>query len=500
MLKKLLKIENVTIAGCVLMTTLASGFERRPIQVLIDQPPLTLDPRFAVDASSQRLIPLIFRGLVSLNADLKPVGDAAQRFYWKGKSLVFELNPGAITPQQWLECAESTRQWPAGAIASAIPHWKGSRLEEPNKLVLEFAHPDPYAIHNLVLLRFFKEEGHICPSGERSKVSALEQTGDYRARPLQDSSSAYDLHRGVRLVPVEKSKPEIRLRYASDDSAKIAALLRGDADAALSSIAISKTEWLRTHAAEDFTLVDRPGVSLTYVAFNLQDPVLKDKGLRQKLAAAIPARAFHEARYKQYAGFTLSLIPPFLEESAQGLAAPPLNTEILEPRLALTLKVGPYRDTIELARVIQEAWRPLGVDLKIEVIEAAVLLTQLRTGKFQMSLSRWVGITDGSILYRTLRTGQKLNRARYSNPQVDGWLDEAVTTLDLTRRQALLAQVQRRMLVDLPYFPLFTWTQTLVLRRKAFEGAAPQTGDLSRSGAYSSLTRLVSIPMGEGVD
>ena len=66
-------------------------------------------------------------------------------------------------------------------------------------------------------------------------------------------------------------------------------------------------------------------------------------------------------------------------------------------------------------------------------------------------------------------------------------LDQAISEMDLTKRTALMRQVQQRMAEALPYFPLWYWNTALIMR-KGLTGLEP--GQLSLSGALGPLARL----------
>ncbi len=107
------------------------------------------------------------------------------------------------------------------------------------------------------------------------------------------------------------------------------------------------------------------------------------------------------------------------------------------------------------AIVIQEQLRAVGIYPEIQVMEAQSFLAKLRSdaGMPMYILSRGQDATPDRVLYNWFHTKgiPADNWANISIPEVDRWLDEAVTTLDAGKRRDLFFKVQRRI-VDEAYY------------------------------------------------
>jgi peptide/nickel transport system substrate-binding protein len=162
-------------------------------------------------------------------------------------------------------------------------------------------------------------------------------------------------------------------------------------------------------------------------------------------------------------------------------------------RFALKYRTTPNREGVETALLFQNQLERIGIRVEIDSVEQAVFLSAIREGRYQLYSSRWIGASDGSLLYRILRSGQPDNRVGYADAEVDAWLDQAAGELALEPRRALLRKVQAKISLDLPYFPLWYWNNTLVARRgdPDFDRIRPE--DLSLSGALDPLFRKLGI-------
>src|SRR5450432_2046962 len=91
-------LSHILVAGVVLLA-LGCGrhVEQAPgsVTFLIESNPANLDPRFATDAQSQRIVGLLFSGLVERNEQMNLRGDLAEN--WENPdplTYVFHLRPG----------------------------------------------------------------------------------------------------------------------------------------------------------------------------------------------------------------------------------------------------------------------------------------------------------------------------------------------------------------------------------------------------------------------
>lgn len=488
------------------------------LRVLIDPKPITLDPFRSADANSQKIGSLLFRGLTQIDADLEVRPDLAARwsvtpdgkaltFTWPTTAL-FDENSLQITPHDMKRCVESyLAPNSLSPHRGAFPAWESAQASATT-LTLRFKEPDPYALRNLSLLRFFRIKGIADPCRAPQPGAELITSGEYR---LLDPREAMNPPiQKLKLLARRPGAPDFEFHFISDETAKIAALLRGQIDIVYSALGIHKTRWLVREHSDQFAFYNRPGVALQYLAFSARDPRLADIRVRQALALATDRDLILRTRLRDYAQAVEGFVPPGIAEGAPlpHLASDPEQARALLAQagysaakpLVLEYRTTPSREGIELGQILQDQWSKVGVQLQLEVIEPAVFLRSLQKGRMGLYSSRWIGVSDGSILYRTLRTAQKLNRVGFSDPQLDTWLDSAMREPRPSVRAALLQKVQQRMREAMPYFPLWTWTQTLILRKSAFPRVAALGNDservvrlLSRSGALETVVRVADL-------
>src|SRR5918999_988550 len=99
--------------------------------------------------------------------------------------------------------------------------------------------------------------------------------------------------------------------------------------------------------------------------------------------------------------------------------------------------------TRQYAAVVQSQLKQVGIPCEIDQVEFNVMLEQQRKGQFQLTTGRWVGGNQDPIyLHDLFRTGAYQNRGRYSNPEVDKLLDEAINTFDRPKAKELYGRAQ----------------------------------------------------------
>lgn len=493
----------------------------RPVTWVMTDAPLTLNPRSTIDASGQRINALLFRGLTRLDSELRVQPDLAEA--WKvdasGKRWEFSIPSGikdhegqVIGATEWATCLENYRIGkPASHFRSAFPHWIGTAAiahaqSSLSKIVFNLKAPDPYFARNLSALRYFRVRGQpsLPPCAEPPSGAELVGSGAYRLEPWTLSPE-----KELTLVPSVSasadSRSSFRILIIRDEISRVLSMLRGEIDVAQNALSEAHAKWLVQKFPDRFELITRDSVTVSYLSFNLRDPDLSRLNVRRAIAMGLNRDEILREKFQSFFSPASSFLSPLLPESlsALGPRAPKtpfnrekaiqlLETEGFHPdakgiRLRLHYKCTPVREGMETALIFKNMLSKIGIELILDVVEPAVYLATIQKGAFQLYSNKWAGVSDGSILFRTLKTGQPLNRVGYTNPEVDRLLDQAMMELNEDQRRKGLLQVQIKMAEDLPYLPLWHWNTQVVINKK-LNGLAAK--DLSASGALEPLTHL----------
>jgi len=139
----------------------------------------------------------------------------------------------------------------------------------------------------------------------------------------------------------------------------------------------------------------------------------------------------------------------------------------------------------QYAGVIQNDLKAVGIPVDIQTAEQTTLLEELRRGNFQIAYSQWVGGNQDPIFYKDLFASSEIptqtraarNRSRYSNPEIDKLIDEAVTTFDREKGKDLYTKIQAIISRDVPVFPLWYQSNVVIARKNVQNIQVNASGD-----------------------
>ncbi len=232
----------------------------------------------------------------------------------------------------------------------------------------------------------------------------------------------------------------------------------------------------RHSARPHLQIATGPGARVDYLNFNVQDPALRDRRVRQAIAFAIDRPALIAALWRGHARLADTLLPPghWAAAPAADLAQYPhdvaraialLNAAGLKPdhdgiRLHLTLKTSTDETARLEAQAMQAELRQAGIALTLRSAEFGTFYSDITRGAFQMYLLRWIGSNEDPDIFHYAYATEMFppkgaNRGHYSNPRVDALLKDAGATISESLRRQDYIQIQQILSIDLPTLPLW---------------------------------------------
>src|ERR1044072_112003 len=134
--------------------------------------------------------------------------------------------------------------------------------------------------------------------------------------------------------------------------------------------------------------------------------------------------------------------------------------------------------TRQYASILQNQLKQVGIPCEIDQVEFNTLLDQQRKGQFQLTTGRWVGGNQDPIyLFDLFHTGAYQNRGRYSNPELDKVLEEAIGSFDRAKAKELYTRAQDIISREVPQLPLWYVDQMVVARKNVQNLTVPVDGD-----------------------
>jgi peptide/nickel transport system substrate-binding protein len=490
------------IAGC---SSNRGAEEPGTVNFLIESMPANLDPRIGTDAQSQHLDGLIFDSLLAHDAQMNIVADLAER--WEARdplTYVFHLRRGVkfhdgrpftsadvkFTFDSILDGTVKTPKRGAFRMVTSV--------EAPDDSTIVFHLREPYASF---LWNLTKPGVGIVPGGSGPEIAQHPiGTGPFEfVNMITDQeivlqrNPAYFGDAGE--APGLRGNVErVRFRIVPDALVRALELRKGSADVAINSLS---PDMVVTLAKERGIVADeQPGTTIAYVGFNLEDPILSHREVRQALAYATDRATLIKYLMRGQARAAASLLPPnhwACDLDVRQYDFDPARAEHLLDAAGFKRGAGGVRfrlefktSTEEYSRLLSEAiadqWQRVGVAVELRPLEFATFYADLQRGSFQVSAQRWVGGNNDPDIFESVFSSRKIppngsNRGHYRNPKLDTLIDQARMEVDREKRKALLWEIQKIVAEDEPYINLWYPDNVCVHRERLTNIVIPPAGD-----------------------
>ncbi|MBM3547897.1 MAG: ABC transporter substrate-binding protein [Alphaproteobacteria bacterium] len=466
----------------------------------------SLDPHFHALAPNNSIAQHVFNNLVEQDENQKLIQGLAVSWSARGDDKwIIKLRPGvkftdgsdftaedvvaSIKRIAWVPNSPSAFTIYTKAIKEAV-------IVDP--LTLELRTDGPYPLMPNDLSNFFiiSKKSVEAPTEDFNRLTAAIGTGPYKYS---------DYARGDRIV-LERNegywdtKPEwkkVTFRLITNPAARVAALLAGDVqmieavptadieklkrnpNLSLAQAASNRLIYLHMDHQRDTTpfFTDKAGKPLA------KNP-LKDLRVRQALSKAINRDGIVERVMEGVSVPAGQLLAESFFGTSKNLPPEKYDPDGAKKLLAdagypngfgVTLH-GPNDRYINDGRVIQtvaQMWSRIGVDAKVEAMPWATYAAKATNQEFSIFLVGWgSGTGETSSTLRSLlatfnrETGMgQANRGRYSNPELDKVLAEALRTVNSAKRGELLAQASEIGIRDVGVIPLHYEVSTWGLKK-----------------------------------
>lgn len=489
----------VLLAGC------GNPIEPNGIRMGLAGPPQNLDPRFATDATSSRVNRLLYRGLVDFDPEGRPVPALARwerldpdryRFTLGEAGRTFS-DGGRLTAQDvvatFASILDPATRSPHRPLLALITRMAALGTEQ---VEFELSRPDPLFPAYLTL--------GILPAARIAAGHPFERapvgSGSFRflAWPEQGRLVLERVADGERL----------ELQVVAEPSVRVMKLLRGEIDLLQNDLPPELFRWLQGRA--EVRVEARPGSNFSYLAFNLEDPHTAKLAVRRAVAQAIDRAAIIRYVFDGAAREAQALFPPdhwagapdlvphaYDPDRARALLAEAGYDETHPLRLVYKTSNDPFR--VRLATLIQAQLAQVGIRVVVQSYDWGTFYDDVKSGRFQMVSLSWVAVRTPDIFRHAFHSGSVppdgVNRGRYRSERVDAVLDDIAALEDLAPQVPQYRVLQRLLLEDLPYVPL--WYEDQRLAARAEIGGYR----LSAEGNYDGLQGVRRTPgeaRGEG--
>jgi len=470
----------------------ARGEDGKELVIAFDGSPTNLDPRVGTDTYSGRIWDMTSSGLIRLKPNGEFEGDIAER--WEtpdDRTIIFHLKPNAkfqdgrpITARDVKYTFDSTVD-PAFNSPKKSGYASVATFEAPDDktFVIKLKEPNAGIFDNLTYM--------LVPDGSKTENFAKTPvlSGAYKVAEFK-TDERLTLEAFPGWVNGAPKIPRVVVRIVPDATTRVLELRRGGINFAINSVPLDQVAQFKNDA--EFNVQTLPGGAYQYLAFNLRDPILKKKEVRQALAHAIDRNRIVKDLLLGYGSVTESMFPPGHWARAATLKTYDYNPEKAKQmldaaghrdpdgagpktRFRLNFRTSMDEEANQQAQMIQQMLREVGIDFQIQTSEFSTFMEDVKNGRFQVFSLRRSGISDPDF-YQTIFHSSSFapigqNRGYYNNPRVDQLIVQGRSTFDREKRKGTYQELQQILAEELPYISLYHRDNVAIMRKnvKGFE-------------------------------
>jgi peptide/nickel transport system substrate-binding protein len=453
--------------------------ERDALTMLVQSEPAHLDPRFPTDALSATLSRLVYGSLLDVDPDtlayrpslasaVRQVDETHIRATLRDDARFHDGTPvlasdvaatflGLLDPR----VGSSSRSIVTQTIADA----RALSARE-----VEFVLREPTGIASLILAQPIvravdAHRGELAsePGNERAFVGS----GPLRVTSL--ARNAWTFERAQR----DATKPH-RLRFLTVKDANTMALrlLHDRAD-----VAEVKPELFPVFMGrERFTVAHARGVACAYLPLRNDHRRLAQREVRRAIAHAIDRPSLVRGKFAGLATESTGILPPWhwaYEGDVARYAYDPQRARAMldaawpaseRANETLVFRCSNQRFVLTTAAAITEMLRAVGIRVDLRPSELAVLLADLRAGRYDLAMLQAPDVSEPHILWTLFASDARptaanpragLNRWRFSHPALDAAVEQGKRASDRELRRAHYARAQRILAEEIPVVPLW---------------------------------------------
>lgn len=423
----------------------------------------SLDPALCAWVAEQQIESTMFSSLVRFDGNMNIIPDLAQSWIIPNDlTYRFKLFPGIkfhdggdCTAEDVVFSLDRVRN-PATGSPNRDKYNEIEQVKAIDKLTVEIKTKRPFA----PLLSY------LCNARTGSQIvskKAVEKQGaDYGLKPIGTGPfKLLDWKPGEKLEFTKHPQYFIKgLPYLdtvteyliSEESAATNAILSGDIDL-VSTVLFSDVKALE--ATKGLKVMKEPGLNVRFFILNCQAKPFDDIYVRQAFAHSFDRKQLISAVIYGEGVEIQGVIPPALKWAYH----PNLKTQTFDPEKArellkkskyqksdlnftiLTWGAGWWKRWAEI--VAAQSSEVLGIQIRVESLEAGTVNTRNQKGDFTCSVWGWLGLVEpDEYAYENFHSKGSKNYTKYSNPKVDDLLEKARITMDRSARARYYNQAE----------------------------------------------------------
>lgn len=476
-----------TLGAALVVATAGMGFaQSKTLTVGLTADPSHLYPLAGEELSSNIMYYHLYDPLVSRSADLEfgpglaesweRVDDTTWRFTLR-EGVTFH-NGNAFTAADVVFSVDKARESIRPNLVANI-----ASVTAVDDLTVEFTTPQPYAVlpNDLAELLILDEE-YTTETGDQAMDLKPMGTGPYKLEEwIKEErlvlSAFADYWGGAPKIDT------VTFRPITNPATRTAALLTGEVDV-VQDLAVRDVDRVRNQSG--FEVVTRPSLLNVVLGMDTraESPTIDgpnpmvDQRVREAIARSIDVDAINQIVMNGLATPSAQYVPESHLGFVEGMnfrEMYPLDIDKAKELLAeagfpdgftMTLDAtnNRYVNDAQIAQALASMLARINVTLNLNIMPKSNFWGYIRVPSDNSSfiMSGWdVPSGDAGSMYaalfysRGVKDGYgQVNRSSYSNPELDALVDQADSTPDVEKRDAILQEATKILMADIPMIPL----------------------------------------------
>ena len=482
MTKRLRHVVPLLAAGAMMLglgltATPSALAQEKTLRVRFYDDPAGFDPANIFRTENENIAYNLFSGLTTYDGasgniipDVAESWESADNKRWVFKlrrNVKFHKGFGDVTSADVLYSYNRIRD-PATASPYASEFAGIDKIEAPDDftVVIELKAPDGNFLHTVANYH----------QGQIVSKKAIEAAGrQVRWQPVGTGPYYLDQIDVNSRIVLKRNKDYFRgpapietiiFQIIKDEATATIALRKGEVDLVMRS---ARQENLETLAKEGFVMNRVSDYAPSLRVFNPNNKALADVRVRRAIAHALDYEAINKATAPMLQNSTASILMPWMSGYTPDVPRYPYNPELAKKLLAEAgyPKGFTFKNLSTSAQGVTEFQQfeidylsQVGIKMEMELVDTPTFNQRRNNGDFDSTSRLLPAVNPDMVLFSYLHPDniapKGLNGARYNNPKVTELLDQVRGILDPKKRQETYAEIQKIVMADLPYLPMYS--------------------------------------------
>lgn len=504
---RLPKNRAIKAAGfaCVLFAATLNGVSAATLDVAIDSSPAGLDPHLITAFNSVIIVQdTIYEGLTRIEKDLSVAPGLASDWQVSDDGLTYTFS---ITPEVTFhdgsaldaeDVAASIRrvqnEQTGSPLASRVSPITGIDVVNAQTVTLTLDAPFAAILSSLSGIA-------IVPAEMENELESLQQTpvgtGPFKFNEWQPNSHISLVRFEDYRIDGQPSLDEVRVNFVPESATRQVGIGSGEYDLLPG---IDPATALQLKSTPNVTVQETRDVSYTLLGMNTTRPPLDNPKVRMAInmlldrqeiidgalfGAGVPAGPLSPA----LATWALDTSDFACYQRDVDAAKSLLKEASIDTPVTLSILVLPRQDARDIAQVIQQQLAAGDFEVELQNKEIGEFVQDWKNSNFDLFVSANGGSPDpDEYFYRTFRSEGSTNVFKYSDEEVDAWLDEGRQLTEPSARKTVYDKVQRKLACEGP------------IAHIAYSNLSTAVNDAVTGFDILSTGRLASLKMVNVVD